>query len=209
MRRVGAGTVLAWTLALILGFGLAKERRSSRALAIRAGEQTTELEGLRAEAAHLRHFHRAVVPTLDPFLSGWDVTRDSVLTLQGAHDGLFYVIETSCPVCAANLPALAEVQAAASDGFVVVALSLVDSLGALSDYAGRHSVAFPVLHGATGGLLELVPRLGTPFAIVVSDGCVVDIGVGEFSRLEIEQFKFFGSRASARGGMMPRLWTGC
>lgn len=209
MKGVGAVALLAWTLTLILGFGLAKERRSSAALAAQAGEQATELEGLRAEAAHLRHFHRSVVPSLDPFLSGWDVTGDSVLTLQGAHDGLFYVIETSCPVCAANLPALTEVQGTASEGFAVVALSLVDSLGALSDYATRHSLDLPVLHGATGGLMELIPRLGTPFAIVVSDGCVVDIGVGEFSELEIEQFKFFGSRASARGGMIPRPWTGC
>jgi hypothetical protein len=187
-------------VSLILAYGVYDSRRTLEELAEIVELRTADADELRTEVRHLRHFHRTAVPGPGDFLVGTDVTGDSVVTLDTPSDGIYYVLQSTCPVCPRNFPALHELSAAAHDRFLVAAVSLVDSLNELESYGRKHSLAIPLLQAPAGGFVDLLPKYGTPFTIVVSGGCIVAADGGVLTAQQIESFAFFSRREPPEPG---------
>lgn len=187
-------------LLVILTVGLVNERGRTVGLAVSLEQANENANSVAGELRHLRHFRRSSIPDSGLYLSGVDAETQTRYQADRMRDGLYYSLWTRCQVCPQNFDAIRELDEISSADFDVVAFSLDDSLPELVEYADRFELGIPILQAPTGAITELTPRFGTPFTLVVSDGCVVAGMSGTYDADQLEQLRFYATRERESGG---------
>lgn len=198
---------LEWSLVLLivcLTLALYMERRDAGTLVASAERIVKERDKANTELEHLSYFFRSQAAHIgSPFAGGIDVVGDTAIQLVRPHDGLYYAIQTSCPACSRNFPFIERLRRESPETFGVFILSFTDSASVLREYALEQRLASAVLAQLAGGITELFPGYGTPFAIAVLDGCIVLTAAGEFSPSEQREFEILARERPVRRSEPP------
>ena len=122
-----------------------------------------------------------------------DGTPVNLVAADGQNPTVFYVFSVSCHWCKQNLDNIKALSASASGHYRFVGVSLDrDDPEAVSDYASKNGLSFPIYYSPSLATLRSYKLGGTPHTIVVSpDGRVVNDWAGAYNmelRGEIESY---------------------
>lgn len=138
-----------------------------------AGKSAIEARLAKAEALA---FRQALLrqPLSPDFLSGVDVLTGEPLVLSAVQDGLYYLVDPTCPLTLANVPALNQLAALQVQ---VIGISYSDPTRLLK-YVRDSGIKFLVVGQPLGRLPSFFPGDLAPAAIFISGGRPRFISVG-------------------------------
>lgn len=115
-------------------------------------------------------------------------------------DGVYYLLDSRCPVCPLNYDLLEELFSA---GVFVIGLSRGDDAYSLMTHSQEHGVAFPIVMQPEGGLMDIMPAYGTPLALVFVDGKLTSLFGGAIEGRRAADLRTLSSRSRSRGQSQP------
>lgn len=172
----GAVYVTAFSVILWLSIDLVSLRKDHAAFAdslavIQRRGQVCESDLIQYRSVILRH------PLGTPLVTGLRA-EDGKSTVSLSGDGIYYVIKTSCPACAINVPLLNRLHA---EGTSVVGMTY-DTPQDMQAFVAQYDVRFPVVADARGILPSLIPGNIRPVTFRVYEGRITELVIGELRR---------------------------
>jgi hypothetical protein len=169
-------------------------RSSSRACGRQLTQRDAVVRVVRAEAAA---FRRAIMrqPLTGAVLSGTDVRTGRRIAVSQEPDGIYYLMDTTCPACAANVAPLNRL--VEQHGVRVIGLSY-DESDAVRRFSERQGVRFPVLVKPDGRLPSLLPGAIAPVTMAVVGGKMESLVLGRLSADMLDHLAALSPGGSAK-----------
>lgn len=162
----------------------------------RAAVSTVRLASSRVAAergALLLHLTTHSLVGSGPFLDGFDVKDGKQMVLDSTQDGLYYLMSSSCSICADNYAFLNRLRH--DSDYTVVGLAPRDAVTELRSSIGEGRVQFPVVLQPSGRVMQIMPLYGAPLTVVVDSGRVKYFVAGVFDHEQKAVIQAIASRS--------------